>query len=291
MTCPICTSSQSKIYLESYHWRGTKEKFNIHQCDDCGHLYTKDAPSETAIGKYYDSENYISHNDDDSSLFNKLYSGVKKYMLAKKYFWISRFVPRGTIVDYGAGTGAFVKYIHDRGREAIGFELAEQGRKTAKERYNIDLREPSNFDELEKNSVSAISMWHVLEHLYDPTAFIRSCEEKISNNGILIIAVPNPLSLDAKIYKEHWAAFDLPIHVSHFKPEVMKKMVEKNNFKLIQTKALPIDPFYISLISNQNKYGKMKPLLAVINGLRSNLHGIATKNFSSMVYIFRKIEN
>lgn len=289
MTCPICTSSQSKFYLESYHWRGTHETFKIHECNDCGHLYTKDAPLENEIGKYYDSENYISHNDDDSSLFNRVYSGVKKYMLAKKYFWINRFVPRGTIVDYGAGTGAFVKYIQDRGREAIGFELAQQGRKTAKEVYDIDLKEPHQFEALEDNSISAVSMWHVLEHLYHPEKFIQTCSNKISNNGILIIAVPNPLSLDSKIYKEHWAAFDLPIHISHFKPEVIKKMVEKHAFKLIQTKSLPIDPFYISLISNQNKFGKMKPLLAAITGLRSNLHGIATKNFSSMVYVFRKI--
>lgn len=288
MNCNLCQETKYKTYLNPYHWRKTKQIFSVVECENCGHLYTKDAPSEDAIGAYYDSETYISHTDSNKSLFDKVYNGIKKYMLAKKYAWITRFVPRGTLIDYGAGSGAFVKYVADRGRKAIGLEIAEAGRKTAKELYGIELYEPNELKNMDDESVSVFTMWHVLEHIYQPEKLIKEIHRVLDKNGVLVVAVPNPLSWDAKHYKEDWAAWDVPIHISHFKPSVIKNFMEKNEFHCIQTKGMPFDAFYISLVSNENKYGHKKPITGFINGLKSQLHGIKTGNYSSQVYIFRK---
>lgn len=290
MNCPLCNSSDSKFYIKPYHWRKTKKQFTVVECNKCAHLYTKDAPLESDIAAYYDSETYISHTDSKKTVFDKIYNVVKQYMLAQKWKWMRPHVPRGTIVDYGAGTGSFVHFIKQLGREAYGYEIAKTGRETAKKLYNVELDEPEELDKIEENNIAAFTMWHVLEHIYNPGELINKIHKKLKKDGLLVVAVPNPNSWDAKNYKEHWAAWDVPIHISHFKPKVIIEWMEKLGFQCVQTKGMPFDAFYVSMISNENKLKRKRPITAVLNGLKSNLKGINKKNQSSVVYIFKKVE-
>jgi 2-polyprenyl-3-methyl-5-hydroxy-6-metoxy-1,4-benzoquinol methylase len=288
MNCPLCGTAEYQHYISPYHWRGSKKAFNVVRCSNCKTLYTQDAPDEHNIGGYYEGDTYISHTDARETLFDKVYGVVKQYMLAQKWKWIRRFVPRGTIVDYGAGSGAFVDFLVKMKREAKGYELSEAARENGKKLYGTDIEHPEAIHKLENNSVAAFTLWHVLEHLYDPIEKIKLFHGKLLPKGLLVVAVPNPESADAKYYKEHWAAWDVPIHISHFPPKVMVETVEKLGFTLIQKRGLPFDAFYVSMISNENKYKSKKPLRAFWKGVQSNFYGMKTGNYSSMVYVFRK---
>ncbi len=288
MNCPLCQSAESNKYIEPYHWRKTKQVFTVAECGSCGHLYTKDAPSEDEIAPYYDSETYISHTDNKTTLFDRLYGIVKQYMLTQKWKWIRADVPRGTIVDYGAGSGAFVHFLRSIGRDAEGYEMAEAGRDTAKRNYNIDLFEPNELSDLEDASVAAFTMWHVLEHIYNPNELVEQMHAKLKKDGLLVVAVPNPESWDAKKSKSHWAAWDVPIHISHFKPSVIESWLNDKGFDCIRRKGMPFDAFYVSMISNENETGSKKIITSIWHGLRSNLNGIRRNNHSSLVYILRK---
>ena len=288
MNCPLCGFEKNSPYIKPYHWRKTQKHFSVVSCESCNHLYTYDAPEEDDIGPYYDSDTYISHTDTKESLFDRVYGLVKQYMLSRKWGWIRAHVPRGTIVDYGAGSGAFVNFLNQLGRETHGYEIAEAGRKTAKENYGVNLFDPSALKSLENKSVACFTMWHVLEHIYDPKTLIETFHDKLKKDGILVIAVPNPESWDAKHYKEHWAAWDVPIHISHFKQNVVIPFIEKMGFSLVDKKGMPFDAFYVGLISNENKYKSKKPFKAFLNGLKSNLSVGKEKNYSSLVYIFKK---
>lgn len=288
MNCPLCGSDQHTSFKKPYHWRKTQKQFQIVSCNSCQHQYTYDAPDEREIGPYYDSDTYISHTDAKESLFDRVYGMVKQYMLSRKWGWIRAHVPRGTIVDYGAGSGAFVNFLKQIGRETHGYEIAEAGRKTAKENYGVDLYDPSTLGDLDDESVACFTMWHVLEHIYDPKSLIETMHAKLKKEGILVIAVPNPESWDAKYYKEHWAAWDVPIHISHFKQKVIIPFVEKIGFSMVDKKGMPFDTFYVSLISNENKFKGKKPVKAFLNGLKSNLSAGKEKQYSSLVYIFKK---
>lgn len=77
---------------------------------------------------------------------------------------------------------------------------------------------------------------------------------KLKEKGILIIAVPNPTSYDAKHYKEYWAAYDVPRHIYHFTKRGWKISSQKPNWKLRKIKPLVLDSYYISMLSE--KYQK-----------------------------------
>jgi len=132
-------------------------------------------------------------------------------------------------------------------------------------------------------------MWHVLEHVHDMKGNIQQMNSLLREAGKLFIAVPNYTSLDARIYKEFWAAYDVPRHLYHFSPFSMQKLMEKNGLKIIQYKPMRYDSFYISLLSSKYKNGKSRWLASFWNGFRSNLNSLRkVKKCSSVIYVISK---
>jgi hypothetical protein len=111
----------------------------------------------------------------------------------------------------------------------------------------------------------------------------------LKDNGKLFIAVPNYTSKDAAIYKEYWAAYDVPRHLYHFSPKAMQILIEKNELKLLKCLPMWYDSFYISLLSSKYRNGKANLFLAPLNGLLSNFYAMRdVKKCSSVIYIISK---
>ena len=130
-------------------------------------------------------------------------------------------------------------------------------------------------------------MWHVLEHVPDLEKQIQELKRLLKSNGTLIVAVPNFKSFDANYYKEYWAAFDVPIHFWHFSKTAIKLLFEKENMKLVNVLPMKFDAFYVSLLSEKYKTGKMNFIKAFYIGLKSNLKAIKTSEYSSHIYIIK----
>jgi predicted SAM-dependent methyltransferase len=129
-------------------------------------------------------------------------------------------------------------------------------------------------------------MWHVLEHVYNLKDDIITIKNLIKPKGFLIIAVPNHESYDATIYKENWAAYDLPIHLYHFRQKDIENLFSSFGFTLKQVKPLIFDSYYISMLSEQKKGGSL--IKAIYNGFISNLKAKKRNNYSSLIYILQK---
>ena len=99
--------------------------------------------------------------------------------------------------------------------------------------------------------------------------------------------MPNFKSFDADFYKEYWAAYDVPIHFWHFSKNAIKLLFEKENMKLVNVLPMKFDAFYVSLLSEKYKTGKMNFIKAFYIGLKSNLKAIKTSEYSSHIYIIK----
>lgn len=121
---------------------------------------------------------------------------------------------------------------------------------------------------IKEKQVEAITLWHVLEHVTDMPETLAFFKAKLKKDGVLIIAVPNH-SYDAQYYKEFWAAYDVPRHLHHFDLKSMKSLLQ--NFKLVETKPMKFDSFYVSMLSEKCKTGAVNLLKAFWIGLMSNL--------------------
>ena len=155
--------------------------------------------------------------------------------------------------------------------------------------YDIHPRESGKLFELMPGTYQAITMWHVLEHVHELHAYIKQMGELLAPNGKLFIAVPNYTSADANIYKENWAAYDVPRHLYHFSPQSMEKLLHLHGLKLTAVKPMWFDSFYVSMLSEQYKNGKGNILKAVFNGFLSNLKAWGnTRKCSSVIYVINK---
>ena len=287
-SCPNCGSKNISLALSAKDYTVSGKEFEIWECKDCTLRFTQNVPGKENIGAYYESQNYISHSDTSKGLVNNLYHKVRKRTLIQKRNLIENItgLKKGNILDVGAGTGAFLNTMKIANWNGIGIEPDKNAREKAKELYGIRLEESEKFYSLPSHNFDAITLWHVLEHVHDLNEYIEQLKKLLSANGNLFIAVPNYTSKDAKIYKEFWAAYDVPRHLYHFSPTAMKNLLNSHGFKIEKIKPMWFDSIYVSMLSEQYKTGNSHPIKAMVNGSISNLTTLFDNSkCSSLIYI------
>ncbi len=289
--CPACLSSSIQPTFSVEDYTVSKESFTIWNCTNCSLHFTQDVPNLNNIAPYYQSNNYVSHSDTKEGLINKLYHIVRTYTLKQKYKLIksSTKLARGSILDIGAGTGAFSNTMQKNGWEVVGLEPDAIAREQAIKNFQLNLQLPDNIDHFESASFNVITLWHVLEHVHDLNGYFKHFKKLLTSQGQLIIAVPNYTSQDAQHYGQYWAAYDVPRHLYHFSPQSIESLATKFGFTLKSIYPMWFDSFYVSMLSEQYKNGKSNLFKAFWNGLISNFDAIFNKRkCSSVIYIFTK---
>jgi 2-polyprenyl-3-methyl-5-hydroxy-6-metoxy-1,4-benzoquinol methylase len=288
--CPVCGSSDIHPILTAKDHSVSGEDFVIWQCQSCTLRFTQDVPDENSIGPYYQSQDYISHSNTNKGLLNKLYQAVRKFTLGQKSgLVISHTTQKGRILDIGAGIGAFLNEMKQKGWDIEGVEPDYGARQQARNLFAIDLKPTPELYQLPHGSYDAITLWHVLEHVEPLQDYVAQLKKLLTPNGRIFIAVPNYTSLDADVYGNRWAAYDVPRHLYHFTPRSIEVLVEKHGMKIITRKPMWFDAFYISLLSSKYRTGSTSWLGAGINGIRSNFKALVNKKkASSLIYIISK---
>lgn len=289
--CPVCASGHLAAVLSCNDYLVSNEKFAIWQCGACSLCFTQDVPGADGIGRYYQSENYISHSDSEKGLINKLYKIARKYTLATKRKLVVKHtgLQNGRLLDTGCGTGAFLHEMKSSGWSVTGLEPDEGARNKAKELYGIHPLPSAQLFQLGSASFDAITLWHVLEHVHDLHAYMDQFKKLLAPNGKLIIAVPNYTSSDAEYYKEYWAAYDVPRHLYHFSPVAMQQLAGRHGFTLKAIRPMMLDAFYISILSEQYINGRGNLIKALISGIRCTIATLGNvQKSSSLIYIFSR---
>ena len=290
-TCSICLSQNIAPQLTAKDYTVSQKEFAIWHCNNCTARFTQDVPAQNEIGAYYQSDNYISHSDTKKGFINSLYHLVRNRTLSKKKQLLINEVGmiKGEMLDIGCGIGAFLNTMKTAGWGITGLEPDETARKKAQELYAILPLSSQNIYQLKPSTYHAITLWHVLEHVHELHAYIKQMATLLTPNGKIFIAVPNYTSTDATIYKEHWAAYDVPRHLYHFSPTAMRQLMAMYNLKITAIKPMWYDSFYVSMLSEKYKNGKGNILKAFCNGLISNVKTLGDNTkCSSVIYVISK---
>ena len=269
----------------------SQEVFHIASCQNCDFTWTIDAPNEDIIGQYYQSENYISLSDRKSNVVEYLYHFARNYMLKKKQSLVEKTtgLKSGNLLDIGAGTGYFLNHMQKAGWKVEGIEKDDHARKSAIDNFHLDVKPSEHLFEKIDRKFNAITLWHVLEHLYDLNGSLAAIYEKLASDGHLFVAVPNRKSWDAQFFKDNWAPYDVPRHLWHFCPKDMEKLAEKHDLELISKSPMYLDAYYASILTLNYKQAGLFTLRGLFIGFRAMLATIGNvNNASSIIYSFRK---
>lgn len=280
--CNYCECDDLTSILKVTDNSVSKESFELLECFCCGLIHTNPQPEKNEIGRYYQSDAYVSHTDTKKGFINSLYHLARKWTLIKKNNLIKRYHVKTSLLDIGCGTGYFAEFMKKEGFDVDVMEPDPDAAKQAQQK--LAKRPFSSLEEI-TGKYKVITMWHVFEHVHDINVTFDTLDKLMAKDGILVIAVPNPESPDAQLYKANWAAYDVPRHLYHYKKNVIKQIANRYEMKVNKIEPMKLDSFYISMLSEKYLGGSI--LKAFWNGLVSNIKA-GNNNTSSLVYIIER---
>lgn len=265
--CPICNENNEELLMEPVNTHGShwisEERFRLVTCRTCGLVYINPRPAAEEISNYYNSGYYASNNRCKSYFEGFL----SRYFLSKRNKIISFKKEGGRILDVGCGSGDFIFSLSASNKQwdVYGVEPNMEGYNLGKLKvrghiFNKELPDckfPNNYFDV-------VTMWHSLEHIYDPQQLLKEINRILKNDGVLIVAIPNSKSIGFKVSKEFWFHLDAPRHLYHYNEATIEKLLNKNEFKITNIQfpfmEFPLD-LYHSLINSLVKNQRMKIIL------------------------------
>ncbi len=290
LRCPICGGAESHPYLTAKDHSVSHEVFSLRACDSCGFCATSPRPSPDRIGRYYESDTYISHTNSSSGLVEQVYQLVRRLAIRNKHRLIARHQSACRALDVGCGTGDFLAHLRDKGYRVQGVEPSQRAREQAISNHALpvavslgDIGAFASFD--------VITLWHVLEHMHNPADTLEVLHGLASPRGLLVIAVPDLESWDSHHYGADWAALDVPRHLSHFRRRDINRLLESRSFRVLGNRRMWFDAPYVCMLSERYRGagGIASFLKGGSLGVVSNIvSAVSARPTSSTLYLARK---
>jgi 2-polyprenyl-3-methyl-5-hydroxy-6-metoxy-1,4-benzoquinol methylase len=199
---------------------------DIGKCHDCG--LVRDLIKHDSNSFYTDSVNIYKPLDD--SEFQSQVSGMRRYVsFLEKHIHL-----KGKVLDVGCNAGYLVHALSEAGWKSSGVELVPSVAKSAVSRglkvFNCKIDELPH----EESLFDLITTTHVLEHISNPSEFLRSIFNHLNPNGYLFIAVPNFSKIATLVYRERWNNFLPGQHIWYFERQTLCNLCKTTGFELLQ---------------------------------------------------------
>ena len=238
--CPLCHSTDYDPYHSGsdyfMHLPGT---FHLVRCQNCTLLYQNPRPSSSVINQYYPDEygSYATAQQGIRTRRGLLLSKVIYRGLNKRCKLIDQHQPQKDgqsrkLLDIGCAAGLFLEVMQQYpGWQVEGVEPNKTAAKATSERLGIQvfqgLFEEAHYPDA---SFDAVTLWDVLEHLYDPIESLKELHRILKPGGLLFVRVPNGASYVRSIFRRYWVGYDLPRHMTIFTPTTLKQAFELTGF-------------------------------------------------------------
>lgn len=182
------------------------------RCARCGVATTSPWPSDEQLGDAY-AVWYRPAAGRFSGVGDKILQRTRSALAGR----LHRVLPQGPILDVGAGDGTLAAAFRRHARDAVGVDpYAAESHPNVR---NVELEEMTG-------AWSAVIFWHSLEHLRRPSRALSHAASLLVPGGLLVVAVPNAASLQARAFGDRWFALDLPRHLAHLSPAPLLSKVE-----------------------------------------------------------------
>jgi len=255
--CIFCGKEATISVLKNIPKNG--KTYNISECAECRIAVTHPFPSGDELARLYSCGNYRTNQ---GKRFGNLIESLIHLGRLIKRGRITKHIKPGRILDIGCGRGLFLDVMRRGGWSVLGTELSKETASYASEVYDLEVLTGDLIKhQLPGESLDAININQVLEHLKNPAEVLTECRRLLRKGGLLVISVPDLRSLQFTVGKENWFLLDLPCHLFHFTEEGLKGLLKKNGFHIRRIKRFNRE---------YSPFGWLQTLLNV-SGIRFNL--------------------
>jgi 2-polyprenyl-3-methyl-5-hydroxy-6-metoxy-1,4-benzoquinol methylase len=255
--CPLCGSSSYKIYDKLGDW-------TIAECNQCGFRYTNPRPKIEVLPSFY-TEEYFKDERHFDKFYNRDYT-IKQQSdndYTNRVLDIESHVPaRGRLLEIGAARGGFLDIMKKRGWIVSGVEISKDAVRLGKELYDIDIFQGTMEEYETQEKFDVVCMYQTLEHVPNAKFIVKRSYELLNKSGIIVIEVPNIESIENKVSRRlKYERYDLPRHLNHFSPSVLRALLKNTGFSVIYCDNYP--PFiwtdiFKKIINRKNKKASSK---------------------------------
>ncbi len=238
IACNVCQSdNHTALYEGRDRLHGLGGSFGLVKCQQCGLIYLNPRPTREDMGRYYppDYEPYAQGIEQAKGFLSGL---DYRYGVAKRCQMITRRKGPGRILDVGCGVGHFLNGMKLRSWQTFGTEVSKEAAAYARERFGLEVF-VGELQEAEFPAAyfDAVTLWHVLEHLHDPLATLMEINRLLKDDGLLVFAIPNWDSVDARLFGKFWVGLDMPRHLYVFPRPALEEFLAKTGFKTVKARC------------------------------------------------------
>ncbi|MGA7236611.1 MAG: class I SAM-dependent methyltransferase, partial [Bryobacteraceae bacterium] len=238
--CPICGNSDGTAVLTGSDrlYGTTAREFRVLECGGCGLLRLDPQPPPEELGNYYPSNYWFA---PDSSAASRMEETYRRFVLRDHVHFATRAIrdsgARGPLLDAGCGGGLFLGMMRERGFPVLGLDYSADAAAIAWRRQESPaVCAVLDHAPFRPASIGAITMFHVLEHLYDPRAYLSAARELLEPEGRLIVQVPNASSWQFRLLGGAWNGIDVPRHLFDYRSRDLEKLLALSGFRVLRRK-------------------------------------------------------
>jgi 2-polyprenyl-3-methyl-5-hydroxy-6-metoxy-1,4-benzoquinol methylase len=244
--CEVCGSTRTQFLFtaKDKNRRVDERQFSIMRCNNCGVGWTIPKHSRTELSRYYTQEYYSL----DTNV--KLEEATRPHNQTR-IERIRRLVGSGKLIDIGAGTGMFLKAAKENGFDAYGLEISEEAVAFGRRTWGLNIRQGNLLETpLPSNTYDVATLGHVYEHLHEPHQTANMLHSILKQGGLLVVAVPNFESLQAKLFRAKWFHLDVPRHLFHYTPSGMRRIIEEAGFEVVAVSFLSAEHNWAGILGS-----------------------------------------
>jgi SAM-dependent methyltransferase len=243
--CPLCGGKTQKLIDGRDRLTHKPGEFQVRRCNQCKVLFTYPPLIETEIGEYYSEEYNLGEGKRVAAIplpeMKERHKRMLREVTRTKFNLITEYGGVGSLLDIGCNAGYFLYGMKMLGWKTLyGLEPSPIAANFVERSLGIKVwnRMFPNTELMVESQFDVITMWHVFEHLPDPPKAFEAVRKLLSPQGLCIIDIPNPDSLDMRIFGAAWYGFDVPRHYFTYPPPVFRKIAQESGFDILGEREL-----------------------------------------------------
>ncbi len=241
--CPACGCSKARtLFRGTDRLYGTTSKsFLVIECADCHLLRLYPYPTPAELPHYYpDNYWYAAPGEAATDRADRWAEAYRQLVLRDHTSFVRRALAdceAGPVLDAGCGGGLFLRMLNPENRRVMGLDFSADAASIA---WRVN-RVPAVCATLTKapfadGTFGAITMFHVLEHLFNPASYLEAAYRLLKPGGRLVVQVPNAACWQFLLFGENWSGVDVPRHLVNFKASDLEKLLHSCGFEVVRRK-------------------------------------------------------
>jgi SAM-dependent methyltransferase len=238
--CPACGRQRFTLLFRATDrlYGTTDEEFTIVECAGCKLIRMEPQPALADLYKYYPHSYWFAPGENTAERLEEIY---RKFVLRDHVRFVRRALENsgesGPILDVGCGGGLFLKLMADERVEVLGLDISQGAAHVAWHVNQI----PTMCGKLPNaplapGSCAVVTMFHLLEHLYDPASYLEAARDLLKPEGRLVLQVPNAACWQFLLFGDRWNGLDVPRHLFDFKLSDIDTLLGECGFEPVRWK-------------------------------------------------------